>query len=422
MTMVILFLTLLFLIVPLYVYIGYPILLIIFSKIRTPLPVDKAEITPTVALFVSCYNEINVIEDKIQNSLAIDYPRDKIDYIFISDGSDDGTDEIIKRYQDQGIKLIRQEGRLGKTSGLNLAMPTTQAEIIVFSDANAIYEPNAVKMLVRNFNDPAIGYVVGAALYTDTQVTASARSENKYWEYEIAVKKMETSLHSVVGGDGAIYAIRKFLYEPLDEKDINDFVNPLQIITKGYRGIFEPEAKCYEETAGDFEKEARRKVRIVNRSFRGLMKVSSVLNPLNTGIFSFEIISHKLLRWLVPFFLIFAIIGMIYLSSHGYFLFQVMLLLGILLIWFSAVGYIKSGYSNISPIFSYPYYFLMINTASLLGIIQAIKGNIQVTWESARLETNKKPSNFKFSMSLSLLLLLSIFLFFDTINRIFEII
>src|SRR5690606_22746592 len=144
-----------------------------------------------------------------------------------------------------------------------------------------------------------VGYAVGAALYTDGDAGASARNENLYWRYEIAIKTMESRLHSVVGGDGAIYAIRTALWEPLQQRDINDFVNPLQIIAKGYRGVFDPEAKCFEETAGSFDKEIARKERIVNRSIRGLMRVRELLNPLHFGVFTLEVISHKLLRWLI---------------------------------------------------------------------------------------------------------------------------
>lgn len=395
----ILTITLIAIVMPFYVYIGYPALLYLLNKICKHKAIDKADITPKVAMFVSCYNEEDVIEAKINDCLALDYPKELIEFIFISDGSEDNTDDIIRTYEGQGIKLVRQEGRLGKTSGLNLGMQETQAEIIVFSDANAMYDPHAIRKLVRNFNDPEIGYVVGAALYTDGDQNAAASSENAYWEYEMAIKKMETNLHSVVGGDGAIYAIRRKLYITLEREDINDFVNPLQIIDQGYRGIFEPEAKCFEETAGNFEKEGNRKERIVNRSFRGLMKVKSVMNPLKTGFFSLEVVSHKLLRWLIPVFFFIAAAGSIILSLCGVYAFHFISIIGITFLWLALAGYYQtqkdpSGNST-KAIFYYPYYFMLVNIRSLFGIISALKGNIQVTWSSPRadqIEQDKAPS------------------------------
>jgi len=417
MTEIILAFTLFCLAVPFYVYMGYPILLFLLNNIFPKRKTLKADITPSVALFVSCYNEQDVIEKKILNCLNLDYPKEKLEYIFISDGSEDETDDIIKRFSTQGIRLVRQEGRLGKTSGLNLAMPETNAEIIVFSDANAIYDEQAIRQLVRSFNDPEVGYVVGAALYTDGEENSAAKSEDTYWQYEMAMKKMETNLHSVVGGDGAIYAIRKSLFDPLDREDINDFVNPLQIIAKGYRGIFEPDAKCFEETAGDFDKEGKRKERIVNRSFRGLMKVKEVMNPLKTGFFSLEVISHKLLRWLVPAFLLVATFGCLYLSFKGMPFFNVMVILGIVFLWLAGIGQMKSKSANIPSIFYYPYYFILVNTRSLLGIIAALKGNIQITWSSPRQKTEANNTlSTKYKLAVAIFTIVSALVMLSSIH------
>lgn len=372
--------------IPIYVYAGYPLVLfflqLFFSKTHQ---VDN-NFDPKVTLIISCYNEAEVIEDKIKNCLEIEYKKENIEFIFISDGSTDGTDEIIKKYPE--VRLIRQEGRLGKTSGLNMAVPEATSEFLVFSDANALYQQDAIKKLIRNFYDKSVGYVVGAAIYIDGNENSAAKSENSYWEYEIALKKWESKIHSVVGGDGAIYAIRKELYEELDAKDINDFVNPLQIIAKGYRGIFDPEAICHEETAGDFNKEARRKERIVNRSFRGLLKVKRVLNPFVTGFFSFQVISHKLLRWLIPFFLIgIAIFTTVFAYQDNRY-FQVLYAIEMIFLWLAVFGFFKRYQKKISPIFFIPYYFLMVNFYSLIGIIKALSGKIQVTWSSPRVNSN----------------------------------
>jgi len=389
MTFFIITITLLSIATILYVYVGYPIILQLLSLLLKTKPIRQDEmLIPEVSLIISCYNEVEVVKEKIENSLAIDYPKDKLKIIIVSDGSDDGTDEIAKKYSTQGVVLIRQEGRLGKTSAINLAMEQVTSAVVVFSDANAMYEPDAIKKLVRNFADETVGYVVGAALYTDGKTSAAAASEDIYWRYEIKLKTLESKLHSVVGGDGAIYAIRRDLFIELDAKDINDFVNPLQIIAQGYRGVFDPEANCLEETAGDFSKEAKRKQRIVNRSFRGLMKVKEVMNPLKFGFFSFEVISHKLLRWLIPVFIICFAFGSLFLSYENIRSFQIVTLLGIIFLWLAQIGFLKSRDKHSSPFFFIPYYFLMVNYYSLVGVITAIAGNIQVTWSTPRTNEN----------------------------------
>lgn len=382
-TTVLIFLCLMGILTPAYVYLGYPALLMILNRVLPHRRIETEAIEPDVCFMVSCFNEDNVIEKKILNCLALDYPQDKISFVFISDGSTDQTDNIIKGYQDRGITLIRQEGRLGKTSGVNLAMQQTKGDIVVFSDANAMYAPDAVRALVKNFADESVGYVVGAALYSDGEDNAAANSEDTYWQYEIKIKSMESQLASVVGGDGAIYAIRRELYIPLEREDINDFVNPLQIIAQGYRGVFDVEAKCFEETAGDFDKEGRRKERIVNRSFRGLMKVKEVMNPFRTGLFSLMIISHKLLRWLVPFFLAMFTFSSIALSFAGLAFFHFVVLGGTAFLWLALIGYLLRKRS-VPSLFYYPYYFVLVNVMSAKGVIKALRGNIQVTWQSHR--------------------------------------
>lgn len=380
--------TLLCLCLPVYVYFGYPALLWLLVRLGFERPHQPAARPdgdlPPVTLVISCYNEAGVIRAKLANALAMDYPRSRLSILVVSDGSDDGTDDLVREYQHKGVTLIRQEGRLGKTLGLNLAMEQVGTELVVFSDANAMYAPDAIRQLVHHFSDPDVGYVVGAALYTDGADGASARNENLYWRYELAIKTLESRLHSVVGGDGAIYAIRAALWQPLQQKDINDFVNPLQIIAQGYRGIFAPEAQCFEETAGDFDRELARKERIVNRSIRGLMRVREVLNPARFGFFSLEVISHKLLRWLIPLFLLMGYLGSVLLGLLGVPPFRLIAAGGGLLLMLALVAS-QAPRRNQLPIWlSLPYYFVAVNWYAVRGIVKALRGETQVTWSSAR--------------------------------------
>ena len=409
--------TLVALFVLFYVYFGYPILLKLLTAIkRPPQETIDSNYRPSITLIVSCFNEADVIKKKLENSLAIDYPKDKFKILVVSDGSEDATDDIAKSFADSGVYLIRQEGRLGKTSAINMAMETIETEIVVFSDANAMYEPDSVRKLTARFTDEEVGYVVGAALYTDGNANAAADSENKYWKYELSIKDMESQLSSVVGGDGAIYAIRRSLYIPLDAKDINDFVNPLQIIAQGYRGVFEKQAIAYEETAGDFAKEAKRKQRIVNRSFRGLMKMKTILNPFKYGLFSLQVISHKLLRWFIPVFISVFALGSLYLSYKEIIFYQVITVLGIAFLFLAQLGFIRSDKNNLHAIFYIPYYFIMVNYYSLKGIITAMAGNIQVTWSTPRAKNKEdKGLNVKTKFTLVIANLICLKVLIDTV-------
>lgn len=369
----------------LYVYIGYPFVLCIFAKLFAGPQVKKSTILPTVTMIISCYNEEEVLVEKLQNTVRLDYPKELIELLVVSDGSTDRTDKIAFSFRNQGVKLIRQEGRLGKTMGLNLAIRQATGEIVVFSDANAIYQNDAIRKMIGNFADESVGYVVGQAQYFDPGLNSASRSENTYWNYETFIKTTESSLHSVVGGDGAIYAIRKELYEELLQTDINDFVNPLQIIAKGFRGIYEPSAIAVESAAGSFSKEFSRKVRIVNRAFTGLLRVKESMDPRKTGFFAFQIISHKLLRWLIPFFLISLGISSFGLALLGNYLGQILQALIIISTFFALLGwYMKDKEYYFASVFSLAYYFAVVNLAALHGVVKSLKGDVQVTWETVR--------------------------------------
>lgn len=367
-----------------YVYVGFPVLMLGLGKLLAPRPLIKADIQPTVALIISCYNEAEVIDQKLRNSLALNYPSDRLQILVVSDGSTDATDEIVTRYSHAGVKLLRVEGRLGKTAGLNRAMEAVDSEIVVFSDANAMYHPDAIRRLVRSFADPSVGYVVGAALYTDATSNGSARSESAYWSLEIRLKMIESGLGFVVGGDGALYGIRQALWQPLAPEDINDFVNPLQIVAKGYRGVFEPEAICYESTAGGFREEARRKRRIVNRSFLGLWKVREVLNPFAYGAFSLALVSHKLLRWLCPIFLLAAVFGSVALALQGNTLFALVTVGIAALGTLALVGRYLEAWGKHVIATALPFYFVIVNWNAMLGVLDALRGRVQVTWRTPR--------------------------------------
>jgi len=366
-----------------YVYIGYPLLLAILARPCKKVFPQSSDNLPFVTLLISAYNERNVIEDKIKNSLALDYPRNWFHILVISDCSDDGTDDIVLRYAQQGVQLVRSSERLGKTEGLNLGVKHASGDTLIFSDANAMYQADAIRLLVRHFCDPAVGYVVGNARYLESSSqSASAESEGLYWKLETWMKEKESEFGSVVGGDGAIYAIRRELYSPLRSTDINDFLNPLQIIVQGYRGVYEPSAICFEEAGDTFEKEFRRKVRIVSRSLNAVRRVPRVLLPWTQPRHWLSLLSHKILRWFAPVSLLVLLAANLSLWSRPFFRFTACLQLAFYFL--AVIGWVSRSRVAIPRFLSLPHYFCLVNAASLLGIFNCFSGSLTPTWQTIR--------------------------------------
>lgn len=363
----------------LYIYAGYPLLLQVLVWVRGPRRVSRSAVLPRVSLVISAYNEAASIRSKLQNTLAMDYPRDRLEIAVISDASDDGTDDIVREFAAAGVRLFRSTERRGKTAGLNRFVPELTGDILVFSDANAMYEPPAIRMLVRNFGDPQVGCVTGEARYLTNDATAASLGERTYWNYEILIKRLETAVGSMVGGDGAIYAIRRQLWRTLPDDAINDFLNPLQIVAAGWRGVYEPEAICYEETAGGARREYRRRVRIVSRSWRAVFQVPGVLNPFRVGLFTLSVASHKVLRWLTGVFVVAAIVSLVPLAVQTARVaplataLTAATLVILLMIWPPARSMTAAAA-----------YYLVISVASLVGILRGMTGRVSGVWMPSR--------------------------------------
>ena len=373
-----------------YPYLIYPLLLKVLTagSGKSALFENKSNDTPAITLIISAYNEAQFIGEKLQNAVSLEYPAEKLEIMVISDASDDGTDNIVREWsrRDPRIQLLRQNERLGKTAGLNTGVQQAKGEIVVFSDANAMYHPRALQELVRYFENPNIGYVVGAALYNQNDENAATQSEGLYWKFELMLKKMESKFHSVVGGDGAIYAIRKTLYWNLDQDDINDFANPLQIISRGYRGIFNPEAICYEDAASDFRKEYRRKRRIVNRSWRAVTKYLSWFNWRKQFKFLFELFSHKIIRWFsLPIYLLFFFSNLLIIFRTDALFFKFTFAAQLVIFIFAWLGFLLDSQGKDIPKLIYlPYYYFLVNIAGFLGIYDQFRGIKHTTWNHVR--------------------------------------
>jgi cellulose synthase/poly-beta-1,6-N-acetylglucosamine synthase-like glycosyltransferase len=367
-----------------YVYAGYPLLLWLAAALGLGRAVRRGDALPSVTLVVSAYNEAGVIKAKLDNSAALDYPRDRLEVLVVSDASSDGTDAIVAAYGPP-VRLLRMNDRGGKTLGLNAAVAGARGEVIVFSDANAMYQPDAIRQLVAGFADPAVGAVIGESRYLIGEQDPSTESENTYWSYELAIKRLESRLGSVVGGDGAIYAIRAALYRPMAAGDLSDFVNPLQIIAQGRRVIYEPRAISFEGGAEGYSAEYRRKVRIVNRAWRATWKMRALLNPFRAGWFATEFWSHKVLRWLVPWLLLIVLLANLVLAPAGT-LYGLLLVAQLVCYALALLGWlrVRAGREP-GRLAGIPYYFCLVNLASLVALVQVFAGRQYTTWNSSRL-------------------------------------
>lgn len=360
----------------LYIYLGYPVILMILAK-WMPAPVLKGEYTPTVSILIAAYNEAMCIGKTIENKLALDYPSDVAEIIVISDGSDDGTDEIVLGYAARGVKLIRQEPRAGKTSAMNLAIPRARGDIIVFSDANSLYERDAIRKLLANFKDPGVGYVTGKMIYVNPDGSVTGDGCSAYMRYENRLRALETAVGSVVGVNGGIDAVRKALYRPMGADQLPDFVLPLDVVAQGYRVVYEPGAFLRETALAEASDEYRMRVRVALRAFWALKDMRHLLSLRKDALYAWQLWSHKVLRYLSFVFLIGAFIGNALLlpkASFYAYLFAI-----------QTLGYVaglaapciaKNGLRFVLML----HYFVLINVAALHAFLKFALGQKQIVW------------------------------------------
>lgn len=368
-----------------YVYAGYPILLAIIS-LFVRRPVRKEPIRPTVALMIAAYNEELDIQEKIENCLKLNYPNELLEIYVVSDGSEDKTDEIAGSYADRGVKLIRVEGRVGKTEARNVALRQVSSEIIVFSDATTIYDQNVVEKLVQNFADERVGMATGHLKYIDPAQSQVGAGQKLFWRYESFLKRAQTNLGTLTGSVGCISAFRRSAYTELPANIIEDFTEPLMFVLKGYRVVFEEEAVCYERTTKKSAQEWSMRVRVIRGGLAGMIYARALLNPFKHPLACFQLLSHKLLRWLVPVVAIFLFVasGVAVLSDlTGY------LALGLfgsqaLFYLFVGLAFLLEARGSASKALGIPHYLFIVNAASLAAIYKTITTPLETNWETDR--------------------------------------
>jgi cellulose synthase/poly-beta-1,6-N-acetylglucosamine synthase-like glycosyltransferase len=366
-----------FLFLSIYPYGIYPVVLYVMSRLLNN-PWHKGDITPSLTIMISVYNEEKVIGEKLKNTLSLEYPEELLEIIVISDGSSDRTNEIVSGFKDPRLILKAFPERSGKTTCLNRVVPETRGEIILFTDANSMFPSDAILKLVRNFFDSNVGLVTGWSKYFSKG--GGEESTGIYSRLEMKTKYWESLVSSCVGADGAIFAIRKELYKPLDEQDINDFVIPLQVISQGKRVVLDPEVHCLEESSKSVGDEFRRQVRITNRTLSALLRHPVFFNPFSYGAFSFFLFSHKPLKFLVPFFITGAFLCnlLLFRASSiyvGLLLIQVLFLtLGLA----NLAGKAEGRLTNICK------FFLITLSAQFIGWTRTLRGISDTMWTPRR--------------------------------------
>lgn len=348
-----------------YAYAGYPCLLLLVTKFRD-LSLNKDDFCPNVSVIIAVYNGEKVIKEKLENTLSSNYPEERLEVIVASDCSTDKTQGIVMRYQHRGVKLVVQPERKGKTIAENMAIKEARGEVLIFTDASTLIEKDAIREMIKNFADSRVGCVSGEDKSVSRDNSRLAVSEGAYVRYEMFLRRLESNVHSLVGASGCLYAARRELCIDIPGHITRDFFMPLYAREKGFITVSEPRAIAYVKAIESQSDEFQRKIRTITGGLSVLFYKRALLNPIRYGLYAFILIHHKLLRWMVPFFLVSCLAAnflllrtdMLFLGS---FIIQVMLYL------FALTGLIQSYKGRLHRIFSVPFYFLMINIATLIS-------------------------------------------------------
>lgn len=362
-----------------YVYILYPLIITLVSRILDRKYLRK-NIRPPISIIISAYNEEKHISRKIENTLALDYPEDCLEIIVGSDGSTDKTVEIVRSYQNRGVKLLAFSENRGKTMVQNDCVRQARHEIIVFMDASSLCETDALRNLVAPFEDSRVGCVAGKLVYVQSQNNLTTESQGIYWKYEQLLKRAESRLGSLVGVDGPLYAIRKQLYVNLDSDIISDLITPLLIIRDGHAVVYEARASTYEEATTSPKDELRTRRRIVTRGLLGLFRYPELFSLTQRPLLAFQIVSHKILRWFAGLYFILMMFSSLLLIYRPFYL---LVCVGLLVFIILAFQGLKTQ-ENPRKIFAVPYYFVLVNWAALLGVIDYFRGKRVISWNPLR--------------------------------------
>lgn len=377
-----------------YSYLGYGIVLFMIIKIRRILGFGKPftgneDYEPEVTLFVTAFNEKDFLDQKVKNSKNLNYPKDKVTQIWVTDGSDDGTPDLLRMYE--GVEVYHKDERAGKIAAMNRGVQFVKTPIVIFSDANTDLGKNSIREIVRLFRNPKVGCVSGEKrIYSKDADSAAGAGEGMYWKYESQLKKWDAELYSVVGAAGELFAIRTELWQEVERDTLlDDFMISLRVAMSGYTIQYNPEAYAIETASANVKEELKRKIRISAGGIQSVVRLRALLNFFKYGTLSFQYISHRVLRWTLTPLLLLLIIPMNFLLAQNEGLFSLglfgVLFWGQVLFYIAALlGWFLENRQIRLKILFIPYYFFIMNLSVYLGFARYLKGSQSVNWERAK--------------------------------------
>lgn len=373
-----------------YTFVGYGILLFLIVKIKRlfaqPFQFKVDAVLPTVTILIAAWNEEEMIVEKIHNTLAIDYPKDKLQIIFITDGSTDQTPELIKPFT--AVTLLHNDVRDGKMAAIKRAIPHANGEIMIFTDANTFLNDQAIKELVKHYQNAKVGAVAGEKrIFVDKKADASSAGEGFYWKYESKLKSWDYELYSNVGAAGELFSIRTALYQPVESDTIiDDHMIAMRIAENGYLIAYEPNAYATETASANTGEELKRKVRIAAGGIQSILRLKKAANPFYYPILTFQYISHRVLRWTITPYLLLAafILNMLIVYQTGLVFYKVLFVLQVIFYVLSILGLLFEQKNIKIKAFFIPYYFCLMNYAVVAGMIRFYQNNQSAAWERSK--------------------------------------
>ncbi|MEJ7693516.1 glycosyltransferase family 2 protein [Daejeonella sp.] len=372
-----------------YTFVGYGIVLYTMVVIRRIIKgkrvLPASEKLPSCTLVIAAYNEEGFIREKIENTLALDYEPGKLEILFITDGSNDKTPDIISEYP--GIRLMHEDLRRGKVAAMHRAFETLSSEIVIFTDANTILNKEALVNIARHYSDAKIGAVAGEKrIRVEESADAGAAGEGFYWKYESALKKWDSELFTVVGAAGELFSVRRELYQPVpDDTILDDFMISMLVAAKDYRIVYEPQSYALEYASDNITEELKRKIRIAAGGIQSILRLLPLLNIFRYGLLSFQYISHRVLRWTIaPSLLILLLlmnVALVFETSQS--IYWLLLIAQLLFYAFAIAGMLLENRRLRIKIFFIPYYFCVMNYAVIMGIIRYVTKQQSAVWEKA---------------------------------------
>lgn len=390
--MIVFFWTCLFLLF--YTFIGYGILLYLMVVIKRVTVKKRKQYyvfdqLPSATIIIAAYNEENIIQQKIENTFGLFYPKEKLSYLIVTDGSSDNTPAIVRNFPE--ITLLHSNERKGKINAVHRAMTQTTSEIVIFTDANTFLNKDALTNIARHYKDINVGAVAGEKRVRIEKNSDATSGEGYYWKYESTLKKWDSELYTVVGAAGELFSIRSALYQPVQPDTIlDDFLISMNIAVKGYRIVYEPKAFAVESSSANIKEEMKRKVRIAAGGIQSILRLKKLLNIFRFPVLSFQYISHRVLRWTItPFLMIVVFILNIYIVINTHIILYLLLLAAQIIFYGAAFsGWILDKKEIKNKFLFIPYYFCFMNFAILLGIKRYFLGNQKAAWDKATRKHN----------------------------------